>query len=90
MTTYIITFDIKDKSRLNKIKNHLRDKKSAVCPIHENAYAIRDEKKSSEIRDELMQFMVAEDRLFVIRTGTEAAWKNSYGEDNDNWLKKYL
>ncbi len=90
MTTYIITFDIQDKQRLNKLKNYLREKKSAVCPIHENAYAIRDEKKSSEIRDELMQFTTAADRLFVIRSGTEAAWKSSYGVDNDNWLKKYL
>lgn len=90
MTTYIVTFDIKDKARLNKIKNHLRDKKSSICPIHENAYAIRDTKSPVEIRDELTPFMTNEDRLFVIRTGTAAAWRNSYGEDNDNWLKKHL
>ncbi len=90
MTTYIVTFDIKDKSRLNKIKNHLREEKSGICPIHENAYAIRDTKSASEIVDELAAFMTNGDRVFVIRTGTAAAWRNSYGEENTNWLKKYL
>jgi hypothetical protein len=89
-TTYIITFDISDKSRLSKLKKYLKENKIGVCPIHENAWAIRDTKKSSEIRDELMEMTVPEDRLFVIRTGTEASWKNIYGEKNGNWLKKYL
>lgn len=89
MNTYIITFDIKDKDRLSKLKGILRDT-GYFCPIHENAWAIKVAKKASEIRDELMQYTTADDRLFVIRSGTEAAWKNSYGEDNNKWLKDNL
>lgn len=90
MTTYIVTFDIKDITRLNQIKNHLRKEKSSICPIHENAYAILDTKTSNEIVDELTPFLTNEDRIFVIRTGTAAAWRNSYGEENNKWLKKHL
>lgn len=89
MTTYIVTFDVKEKSRLSKLKGVLKDYKF-FCPIHENCWAIRVDKKASDVRDELMKHTTAEDRLFVIRTGTEAAWKNSYGEKNNEWLKKYL
>ena len=90
MTTYILTFDIKESERLSKIKTYLKENKVWYCPIHENAWAIRDTKKSSEIRDEIMSLTTSDDRVFVIRSGTEAAWKNSYGEKNDDWLKKYL
>lgn len=87
--TYIVTFEIKDSERLRKIKDYLREQKH-FCPIHENAWAINSEKKAIELRDELMKHIIAEDRLFVIRSGTEAAWANPYGEKNTEWLKKYL
>jgi len=89
MTTYIVTFDVKNKTRLSTLKGVLKSY-GLFCPIHENAWAIRVEKTASEIRDELMKYTVLEDRIFVIRTGTESAWKNSYGEKNNEWLKKYL
>lgn len=90
MNTYIVTFEINDSARLNKIKKYLRDTSNGICPIHLNATAIRSEKKASEIRDEIIQMTTAEDRIFVIRSGTESAWKNSYGKDNNEWLKKHL
>lgn len=90
LTTYIITFDIKDVDRRIDLKKDIRSSFKYFCPIHENALAVRSEKKAKEIRDDLMQKTHSEDRVFVIRTGTEAAWKNSYGEKNDDWLKKYL
>lgn len=90
MNTYIVTFEVNDSVRLNKIKKYLREKSNGICPIHSNATAIRSEKKASEIRDEIIQMTTAEDRIFVIRSGTEAAWKNSYGKDNNEWLKKHL
>jgi hypothetical protein len=30
------------------------------------------------------------DRIFVIKSGLEAAWQNVYGEKNTNWLKEHL
>ncbi|WP_044398841.1 hypothetical protein [Lacinutrix sp. Hel_I_90] len=90
MNTYIVTFEIKDSIRLNKIKKFLREDSNGICPIHSNATAIRSEKKASEIRDEIIQMTTAEDRIFIIRSGTEAAWKNSYGTKNNDWLKKHL
>lgn len=89
MNTYIVTFDVKDKQRLSTLKGVLRAY-GFFCPIHETAWAVKVSKQATEIRDELMQHTVAEDRIFVIRSGTEAAWKNSYGEKNTKWLKDNL
>ncbi|MEX6690186.1 hypothetical protein QTN47_21935 [Danxiaibacter flavus] len=89
MTTYIVTFEIKDAARRLSVKNKLKEF-NTYCPIHDNAWAIRTDKKATEIRDFVSPLMTNEDRIFVIRTGVEAAWKNPYGNDNSEWLKKYL
>lgn len=89
MTTYIVTFEVKDLTRKNRVKEKLKEF-GFYCPIHTNAWAIQTEKKASEIRDFVKTVMTSEDRIFVIRTGTEAAWSNSYGTKHNDWLKKNL
>lgn len=89
MTTYIVTFEVNDKTRRSKVYEKLKEFRY-YCPIHENAWAIQTDKKSTDIRDYISQVMLADDRIFVIRTGTEAAWKNAYGNDHTEWLKKHL
>lgn len=89
MTTYIVTFEINDLARRKRVKERLRTFRY-YCPIHKNAWAIRTEKKASELRNFIVPILVASDRLFIIRTGTEAAWRNGYGLGHSEWLKKYL
>jgi hypothetical protein len=90
MPTYIITYEINDKSRLDKFETELKANFSSYCPIHNNAWAVVTEKPAKEIRDKLSTYITGSDRIFVIRSGTEAAWRNSYGEKHNEWLKKYL
>jgi len=89
MTTYIVTFEVNDLTRRNNVKAKLKEF-GYYCPIHKNAWAIRTEKKAIEVRDIVSPAMTNEDRIFVIRTGTEAAWKNAFGTENSEWLKKHL
>lgn len=89
MTTYIVTFEVKDITRKNRVKEKLKEF-GYYCPIHDNAWAIRTEKKATEVRDTITPLMTSEDRIFVIRTGTEAAWRNAYGTEHSEWLKKHL
>jgi len=89
MTTYIVTFEVKDQARYTKVKEKLKEFGN-YCPINDNAWAIRTEKKATEVRDFITLVMTSEDRIFVIRTGTEAAWRNAYGKEYSEWLKKYL
>jgi len=89
MTTYIVTFDIKDSTRKLRVKEKLKEF-GTFCPIHENAWAIKTEKKAKDVRDFVTPLMATDDRIFVIRTGTEAAWRNAYGTKNSEWLKTHL
>jgi hypothetical protein len=89
MRTYIVTFEVKDATRKIRVKEKLKEFRF-YCPIHDNTWAIRTNNKATDIRDVIIPFMSSEDRIFVIRTGTEAAWKNAYGIEHSEWLKKHL
>lgn len=90
MTTYIVTFEVNDPSRINAVKKKMRDHYSGVCPIHGNCWAILSDDTPAQIREYLDNDLTSTDRIFVIRTGTHAAWRNTYGEDNSKWLKERL
>ena len=89
MTTYVITFEVTDVSRKNDLKEKLKQY-AAYCPIHDNCWAIISDQSPSQIRDFLDETLLASDRIFVIRSGTYAAWRNTYGEENSEWLKEKL
>lgn len=89
MSTYIINFEVDDPVRLQKMKDHLVTYGS-YCPINNNCWAVIVNKNSTEIRDELMVLQQETDKIFVIRSGTEASWVNAYSQEHSDWLKKYL
>ena len=89
MTTYIVTFDVSDTS----IKRNLKDKLKqydGYCAIHDNCWALVSDQTPVQIRDTLTGVLSESDRVFVIRSGTNAAWINSYGKQYDEWLKEKL
>ena len=90
MNTYVVTFEINDGARKAQLKKVFSDGTTPFCPIHDNAFAIKSDKTSKEILNELVKITVNPDRIFVVRSGTAAAWSNSYGEKNSEWLKKNL
>jgi len=89
MACYIVIYDVHDASRIKKVEDLLK-KYNGQCAINDVSWAILSDKKASEIRDEIMALLVAPDRLFVIRSGTEAAWYRPYSDKHSEWLKKNL
>jgi len=51
-------------------------------------YAVKTESPAKSVRDALAEF-VGDDRLIVIKSGTEAAWRN-VPENVSEWMKKHL
>lgn len=76
MTTYIITFHVKDDDKKIALKRKLAAYKN-YCPIHENCWAIISDETPAKIRDDLHQVIDDIDSIFVIRSGTYSAWLNS-------------
>ncbi len=88
--TFIVTFEINNLERRKALKGKIKALFKTYCPIHKNAWAIRSELKASEIRDAFKKGLTSKDRLFIIRSGTQAAWTNAYGSTNSEWLKTHL
>jgi hypothetical protein len=89
MTCYIVTFEVKREETRTKVRGLLKTF-SGYCPINRTCWAILADGKASDIRDAITDVLESGDRVFVIRSGTEAAWRNAYGEKNNAWLKKNL
>jgi hypothetical protein len=89
MTTYIVTFEVNDASRKSALKEKLKQY-DGFCPIHDNCWAILSDQTPAQIQEFLGKALASQDRIFVIRSGTHAAWRNTYGKKNSNWLKERL
>lgn len=89
MTCYVVTFEVSTEATREKIRALLKTF-GGYCPIHANCWAITTSNTAAQVRDQIMAAVGPIDRVFVIRSGTEAAWINSYGEDNNKWLKSNL
>jgi hypothetical protein len=89
MTCYIVSFQVNSKESLTELRELLKSYGS-YCPINDTLWAIISDKTAADIVSHLRTALQANDRLFVIRSGTQASWLNTYGEENTTWLKKHL
>ena len=89
MRCYIVTFDTKSEETLKLIKDSLKSY-TIYCPINRFCWAIKTDESAIKIRDKLMDLLDKNGQVFVVRSGTEAAWFNSFGDKHDKWLKDNL
>lgn len=89
MTCYIATFEVANAQDKNALIERLKAY-GTYCPINDNCWAIVTEQTAAQVRDNLMAVIKTTDKIFVIKSGVEAAWRNVYGEKNSDWLKEKL
>jgi len=89
MTCYIVSFQAKELAVRQRLREALRTYPK-YCPINNTCWAVVADKKASEIRDDLTPHLKLGDRVFVIRSGTEAAWRSAISPKHSEWLKKNL
>lgn len=56
--------------------------------ITESSWAIVTDSSATEIRDYLGSYLDNDDRLFVIKSGHNSAWKNTIA--SNDWFKNHL
>jgi hypothetical protein len=86
---YIVTWQVASVDTRRKVVSLLKTYRT-FCPIHRHCWAVVTDESARQIRDKLKAVVARKDRLFVVRSGTEAAWRNSFGPGNNDWLRKYL
>ncbi len=90
MKCYIVTFETESETSLQQVNKLLKTSYKFYCPIHEYCWAIKTDETAVQVRDKLMKLSTGAERVFVIRSGIEAAWLNSYGDKNNKWLQTNL
>jgi len=89
MACYIVTFEVESPANKTALKERLKGY-GTYCPINANCWAIVTDQSAAQVRDHLMAVIPATDKIFVIKSGVEAAWRNVYGQKNTDWLKEHL
>jgi len=89
MACYIVAFEVANTTNKANLKERLKQYGS-YCPINDNCWAIVTNQTAVQVRDTLTASIQNDDKMFVIKSGVEAAWRNAYGPENTNWLKEKL
>jgi len=88
MATYIILYESVGPRDASEQIHEAAKKYAHWGRITDSSWAVDTEKTAVEIRDEIKTHIHTGDRLFVVRSGTEAAWSSVRA--SNEWLKKYL
>ena len=87
VTTFIVVYDVSEDGDYEGLYEKLK-KYDGWAKITESSWAITSEKKASEIRNELVPFIGSSGRLFILKSGKAAAWRNVIA--SNDWFKKNL
>lgn len=87
MRCYVITYDLIKQKNYEILWQAIKTL-GVWAKITESTWAVKTEKSAKEIRDYLSQYIDSDDRIFVVRSGVEAAWKNSIC--SNEWLRNNL
>lgn len=88
MACYIISYDLVAPGRDYEGLYAAIRTYSNWAKVNESLWAVVTESKAVDIRAHLSQYLDDNDRLFVIKSGTEAAWRNSICKNE--WLRGNL
>ena len=87
MQCYIISYDLRKQRNYDDLYQEIKSFPT-WAHITESTWAIVAEESAAEIRGNLRKVVDADDAIFVVRSGGEAAWRNVICKSE--WLKKYL
>ena len=87
MATYIISYDLRKKRNYEALYEAIKSY-GTWAKVTESTWAVVTSSSAVEIRDHLSEAIDNDDRLFIIKSGVEAAWRNSICKNE--WLKENL
>ena len=88
MACYLISYDLRQPGRDYERLYAAIKAFGTWAHIDESFWAVVTTQSAVQVRDHLIQFVDSNDRVFVVKSGVEAAWRNAICEDG--WLKEHL
>lgn len=88
MICYLISYDLRSPGRNYDSLYKAIKAYGTWAHITESFWAVKTSDTAVEVRDNLRNYIDANDRLFIIKSGVEAAWINAICRNE--WLKENL
>ncbi len=89
MSCYIISYDLRKRNQSDYQSLYKAIKAYGTwARITDSTWAIVTDESAVEIRDYLLKNIDEDDRLFVVKSGVEAAWQEV--RCRNEWLRKQL
>jgi hypothetical protein len=87
MACYIISYDLVKARDYEALYKAIKDY-GTWAHVHDSVWAVVTTSTAVEIRDYLQRYVDSDDRIFVIKSGSEAAWRGVLCKNE--WLKDNL
>lgn len=87
MPCYIISYDLQKHGDYESLYKAIKAY-GTWARITDSTWAVVTEETATQVRDYLAQYLHSDDRLFVVKSGVAAAWRNV--RCKNEWLKKNL
>ena len=84
MSCYIISYDLRKERDYQSLYDAIKGFDN-WADILESTWAVVSDKTAVEIRTELLSHMDDDDRLFIIKSGMDSAWRHVLCDDS--WLE---
>jgi len=85
--TYLISYDMAEGGDYEKLYEAIKAYRT-WAHITESLFAVATEQSAKEIRENLSGYFPKGSRLFIVKSGSEAAWRNVIC--SNEWLKNKL
>ena len=87
MPAYIISYDLRQQRDYDSLYEAIKSY-GTWAHIAESTWAVVTSSSAVAVRDHLSKHVDADDRIFVVKSGVEAAWRNVICRNE--WLKEHL
>jgi len=88
MACYLVSYDLRKPQRNYEALYAAIKAYGTWAHINDSLWAIVTTQSAVQVRNNLLSYVDGDDRLFVLRSGTEAAWRNAICKNE--WLKERL
>jgi hypothetical protein len=88
MACYIISYDLRKPGRNYDSLYAAIKSYGTWAHINESVWAVVTTTSAVQIRDYLRNHMDENDRIFIVKSGVEAAWRHA--RCRNEWLKEHL
>lgn len=88
MPCYVISYDLRQPGRNYEPLYDAIKAYGTWAKINESFWAVVTNQSATQVRDYLLRYLDSNDRIFVLKSGTEAAWRHQICENS--WLKENL